>query len=189
MKRIGLFGGSFNPVHRGHLLLARAAQKQLALDEVWFVPCAKSADGKQLAPAKLRLRWLKRSVKGEVGLKVCDLELKRGGVSRTITTLRRLKTLWGAKASFVLLMGQDQAANFHTWKDAEKIPKFAELAAFKRDSARKTTDKGFRFQWVKYSYVNISSSEIRLRIREKKSPLKMLPIALWSDPDILLTFR
>lgn len=189
MKRIGLFGGSFDPVHRGHLLLARAALRQLELDEVWFIPCAKSADGKALAPARARLRWLKKSIKGVAAFKVCELELKRGGVSRSITTLRRLKVLWGDRARFTLLMGQDQAVNFHTWKEAEKIPRFAELAAFKRDGQGKMPTSRFRFQWVKSSYVDISSSEIRLRIKQKKSVLKMLPAAIAHDPDIQQTFR
>lgn len=189
MKRIGLFGGSFNPVHLGHLRLARAAKRQLALDEVWFVPCARSADGKTLAPGRLRLRWLKKAVKGQEGFKVCDLEMKRGGVSRTITTLRKLRSIWGGRAEFTLLVGQDQAAQFDTWKEADKIPGMAGLAAFKRDKVGKRAAKGFRFQWVKYSYVDISSSEIRLRIKQKKSVLKMLPSALIKDPDIRQTFR
>lgn len=189
MKQIGLFGGSFNPVHRGHLLLAQAALAQLGLDEVWFVPCAESADGKVLAPAASRLRWLRKAVKDEPGFKVCDLELKRGGVSRTITTLRQLRRLAGAKRRFTLLMGEDQAVRFHTWKEADKIPALAGLAAFKREGVRKKVISGFQFQWVEFPYVKISSSEIRLRIKQKKSLLKLLPSALFGDPEIEQMFR
>ncbi|HXB98728.1 MAG TPA: nicotinate (nicotinamide) nucleotide adenylyltransferase, partial [bacterium] len=75
MPVYGLFGGSFNPVHRGHIRLALIARKALGLDQVWMVPCALSADGKPLADGKLRLAWLRKSVRGIPGLKVWDGEL------------------------------------------------------------------------------------------------------------------
>lgn len=183
-ERYGLFGGSFNPVHTGHVLLARYALEQLKLDGVLFMPCARSADGKQLAPGALRLAWLKKALRGEAGLRASDLELKRGGVSRTVDTLRQLRALQ-PKAQWVLLMGADQAARIKTWKESAELPRLAQLAVFARPGQRHPKNM-FR---IVAPMLEISSSEIRLRIKQKKSLRLLLPPALAQDKKLLHNFR
>lgn len=183
-KRLGLFGGSFNPVHTGHVLLARYALEQLGLDGVLFMPCARSADGKKLAPGALRLAWLKKALRGEAGMRASGLELERGGVSRTVDTLRQLHELQ-PQTEWTLLMGADQAARLKTWKESGALPKLARLAAFARPG-QKVPAKMFR---ITAPSLEISSSEIRLRIKQKQSVRLLLPPALANEKSLLHNFR
>lgn len=164
LRRLGVFGGSFDPVHVGHLLLARRALEQLRLDEVWLIPCARSADGKRLAPGEMRLRWLRRALRGQAGLRASDLELRRGGVSRSVDTLRELRQRLGAGVALTLCLGQDQAAALPRWKEPWSIAGLARLAVFGRGGQARLP-KGFSGTLVKGPELDISSNEIRSRIR------------------------
>lgn len=188
-RSLGLLGGSFNPVHSGHVLLARRAREALKLDEVWLIPCAASADGKVLAPGPLRLRWIKKALRGEEGLKACDLELKRGGVSRTIDTLTELRAKLGPAVTFTVLLGQDQALNFSGWKDAASIPRLARLAVFRRPGVPGTPPKAFQALTLSAPLFEISSSEIRARIRNGKTLNLLVPPALARDAGLQRAFR
>src|SRR5688572_19568188 len=90
--RLGIFGGSFDPVHYGHLLLAECCREQCRLDEVWFVPAAAPPhkQGRELAPAKARLEMLELATSGNEAFRVSSLEVDRGGVSFTVETLRAI---------------------------------------------------------------------------------------------------
>ena len=189
LRSLGLLGGSFNPVHSGHVLLARHAREALKLDEVWLIPCAASVDGKALAPGARRLRWIKKALQGEQGLKAGDLELKRGGVSRTIDTLRELRAKLGPAVKFTVLLGQDQALNFSGWKDAGSIPKLARLAVFRRPGIAGTPPKAFQAFMLPAPLFEISSSEIRARIRNGKTLNLLVPPALTHDTELVRTFR
>jgi nicotinate-nucleotide adenylyltransferase len=192
---LGIFGGSFNPVHTGHVLLARHAREALKLDEVWLIPCACSADGKELASGVLRLRWLKAALRGEEGLRAGDIELKRGGISRTIDTLRALRASLGPAVTFTLLMGQDQASRFPRWKEAAAIPALARLAVFRRPGALPKPLRPLRIgkaadmALISAPLYEISSSDIRSRIRHKKSVALLVPPALVLDASLKKAFR
>ncbi len=102
MQRIGLLGGSFNPVHLGHLLVAQAAREELQLSRLFFIPAAQSPfkPGLPLAPAEQRLRLLRLALAGQTDCEIDDLEIKRGGVSYTIDTLRDyVRRFPGARSS------------------------------------------------------------------------------------------
>lgn len=189
LRSLGIFGGSFNPVHTGHVLLARHAREALKLDGLWLVPCARSADGKELAPDALRLRWLKAALRGEEGLRASDIELKRGGISRTIDTLRALRASLGPDVAFTLLMGQDQASRFPRWKEAAAIAALARLVVFGRPGLPlKPLAKPFHATFVSAPLFEISSSEIRLRVRHKKSLALLVPPALVLDASLKKAF-
>jgi nicotinate-nucleotide adenylyltransferase len=181
LRSLGLFGGSFNPVHQGHVLLARRALETLELDEVWFIPCFRSADAKALAPGALRLGWLKKALRGEKGLKACDLELRRGGISRTIDTLRALRGTLGQAVKLTLLLGQDQALRLPQWKEAYQVPALCRLAVFERPGVDGSRPKGFKWVGVKAPLFDISSSEIRASMKRNKDVSLMLPPALAKD--------
>jgi nicotinate-nucleotide adenylyltransferase len=170
-RSIGLFGGSFNPAHIGHVLLARWARAALRLDEVWLLPCAQSADGKKLAPAAARLRVLRAALKGERGLKICGLDLERGGVSRAVDTLRALRAGAGPQARYTWLLGQDQALRLPRWKEARALPALAGFAYFSRRSAPAipmAIHRRFRLKAVVVPSIEISSSLIRHENKGKK---------------------
>lgn len=171
MQRIGIFGGSFNPVHRAHLKLAAEARKKLRLDTVLFVPCMRSAYGKKLLPAKARLHMLKLALKGKRGFEASDVEIKMGGVSRSIDTLKKLMAQYGEGAKFFLLIGADQAVEFPKWKSAERLSRLSQVCVMARPGFRKDplAHKKFHFRTVKVSQYEISSTEIRHLLKKKVS--------------------
>jgi nicotinate-nucleotide adenylyltransferase len=183
LRSLGLFGGSFDPVHSGHVLLARHAREALGLDEVWFMPCSRSADGKSLAPGALRLRWLNKALLGESGLKASDLELKRGGISRTIDTLRELRTL-GPALKLTLLLGADQARRLPRWKEAARIPALARVVVFRRPGIPAKLPKGLRCRTLRAPMFDVSSSEIRASIRRRGNLGLLVPPALVRDASL-----
>lgn len=124
--RLGLFGGTFDPVHLGHLLLAESCREQCQLDAVWFLPAAVAPHKRDAAPAPAdkRVDMLRLAIGGHSAFDVCDLELKRGGVSFTVDTLRELKTQDPARQLF-LLVGADTLADLPNWREPAEILRLA----------------------------------------------------------------
>jgi nicotinate-nucleotide adenylyltransferase len=120
--RLGIFGGSFDPVHYGHLLLAETCREQCRLDRIWFLPAAvpPHKQSRQLAPAKARVEMLELAISGNEQFEVSTLELERGGVSYTVETLRLLRERQPADELF-LLMGADSLRELVTWREPEEI--------------------------------------------------------------------
>ena len=169
--RIGLFGGSFDPLHVGHILLGRWAREALRLDEVWFVPQAQSADGKQLSSALRRWRALEAALKREHALRACDVDLRLGGVSRTVETLRQLQYENGPGVEWTWLLGQDQALRLPTWLEAEALPKLCKFSFFVRPGVApvpKSIHTRFRCSAIQVPSIEISSSWIRLQAQARK---------------------
>ena len=164
-KRIGIFGGSFNPVHNGHLLLARAAKEALGLDEIVFVPCNQSAYRKKLLPAAVRLKMLRAALRGVKGYSVSDVEIKMGGVSRTVDTVRALA---GRGERLFLLIGEDQVAEFPRWKEAGELARMAKVCVMARPGFKKLPliHNKFHFRTLRVSQYEISSTEIRVRVKK-----------------------
>lgn len=133
--RIGIYGGSFDPVHAGHLLAAETAREQARLDRVIFVPAAASPHkpGVALAPAADRLAMLTLATAGHDAFSVSSLELDRGGPSYTVDTLGEL-----ARAhphdELVLILGPDALASFATWREPARIAALAELVPVERET-------------------------------------------------------
>jgi nicotinate-nucleotide adenylyltransferase len=120
--RLGIYGGSFNPVHYGHLLLAESCREACALDQVWLVPAAvpPHKQGVVLAPGKARLEMLELALAGNEQLRPSSLELDRGGVSYTVETLARIAAEQPS-AELFLLMGADSLADLPTWREPARI--------------------------------------------------------------------
>jgi nicotinate-nucleotide adenylyltransferase len=176
MKRIGILGGSFNPIHFGHLLMAQSALENLKLDQVLFVPahCSPFKTRNVLPSDQSRLAMVKSAIKGNPGFGVYEGELKRGGVSYTIDTLTELKASY-PKASFFLLIGADSLRKFHLWKDPQKILRLAKLAVLNRPGVDKKYPKRWTYVKVNMPAVDISSSDMRSRLKQKKSIWYLTP--------------
>lgn len=120
---IGLFGGTFNPIHVGHLRAAEEVREAQALDEIRFMPAAlpphKEADG--LATARDRVRMVELAVADVPGFRVFDLELDRPGPSYSVDSLRAVRAEVGADARLVFIIGLDAFREFHTWKEHAEI--------------------------------------------------------------------
>jgi nicotinate-nucleotide adenylyltransferase len=121
--RIGLFGGSFNPIHLGHLRAAEEDREAMGLDLVYFVPAAspphKSPIG--LALAEHRLQMVRLATKGNRFFMVSDVEVRRSGSSFTIDTVRYFRTTMRSQPELYLIMGGDQFAELDTWKEADEL--------------------------------------------------------------------
>jgi len=167
MQHIGLFGGSFNPVHLGHLLVAQAAREELTLSRIHFVPAAQSPfkPGVVLAPAPERLRMLRLALAGQSESEVDDQEILRGGVSYTIDTVRNYAARFPGARLFCLI-GADHVTQLPRWRDAAELAGLAEFVVIPRPGEvpvpllspfRGCTLSGFP--------VAVSSSQIRDRVK------------------------
>ncbi len=177
IKRLGLFGGSFNPIHNGHLLIARMALEKLNLDRIFFIPAAKSPFKPEieLAPDKERLKLLRLALSGETKFEIDEQEIKRKGISYTIDTVRNYKKKFPDDQLFYII-GADHANILPKWKNANELAKLVEFAIFSRPGEnnleiplpfRGTVIKGFSF--------SASSTIIRDRIKNSL-PIKWLVV-------------
>jgi nicotinate-nucleotide adenylyltransferase len=183
-KRIGILGGTFNPVHVGHLLAARRAQEALRLDQVLFLPCNRPAlkSHESLWPAAFRLKLLWAALKGQPGFSVEDLELKRGGVSYTVETLEALRSRYRG-ADFFFLLGTDAALDLPRWKRADDLKSLARLVVLTRPGAQFPVPgsrliKRFGLQMLQIPSLEVSSTEIRNRLKQGHPIAWMVPRAV-----------
>ncbi len=124
--RLGLLGGSFDPLHYGHLLLAECCREQAQLDEVWFLPAATSPhkQAQTRTPAEQRAEMLELAIAGQESFRVCRAEIDRGGVSYTVDTLAKLSTDVPARELF-FLMGADSLDDLPRWREPDLICQLA----------------------------------------------------------------
>jgi nicotinate-nucleotide adenylyltransferase len=172
--RLGLLGGSFNPVHHGHLIAATRAAEAVKLDRVLFVPAAVSPlkNGNDLAPDADRWAMLRLALRGNRLFEASDLELQRGGVSYTVDTLRELKRR--TSASLYWIIGADAAQLLPRWKSIDEVRRLAAFIILPRpgDSIPRKMPKD---HIVKAPLMEISSREIRDRVRRGLSVRYLVP--------------
>ena len=173
MRSIGLFGGSFDPVHHGHLIVGQAAAESLGLGELRFVPAREQPfkRGLHLAPAAHRAAMLDLAVAGAPGFAVERAELDRPGPSYTVETLGALRA-WEPDAAFTLLLGADAAAELEAWHRAEELPGLARVVVFARPGTP-IPPSPLIAGTVEVPAVEISATEIRRRVRSGR------PIRYW----------
>ena len=178
-SRIGVLGGTFNPVHIGHLILAQDALEKFGLDQVLFVPCANPPHKRprRLAPAKHRLAMLKAALKGDSRFAVSTVEIDRGGVSYSIDTIRQLRRA-KPKARFYFIIGADTLPELRTWRSIRKISGLCTFVAMGRPGYAGRATRGFRARPFPGHLIDISSSEIRQRVSEGKSIRHLVPAAV-----------
>ena len=169
--RIGILGGSFDPIHHGHLILARAAKEDLGLDRVLFIPANKSPHktGSRPATAEDRLKMVEMAIAGEEGFGASDVELRRPAPSYTVDTLRELRA-GHPKDELVLLIGADNAATFDKWREPEESRSLAQIAVLERAGASAS------HPWpVVRRLIDISSTDIRARAAAGRSIRYLTP--------------
>jgi len=173
--RLGIFGGSFNPIHVAHLVIATRAAEAVHLDRVLFVPTGRTPlkDPGELAPARDRLEMVRRAVRGNPLFAASDLELRRGGTSYTIDTLREVRRRTGAEL-FVIL-GADAANLLPRWREAEAVQKAATFVLIRRPGHRLRSRMPKQYQVVDCPLLDISSTEIRERARAGRSIRYLVP--------------
>ena len=170
--RIGIYGGSFDPVHYGHLLLAECAREQLELDTVLFMPAATAPHKQQhtATSATVRVEMLKLAIGGHRAFEVSDLEIERGGVSYTVDTLTSLRKQY-ADAELVLLVGADTLTDMPNWKDPEKIVALARIGVVERTGSaiQATALPGAEVLGVTMPRMDLSSREMRAKVARRES--------------------
>ncbi len=156
--RIALLGGSFDPIHNGHLQIAKYALKQIDIDEVWFMPAynAPLKNG-QSASFKDRCTMVSMMISGYRKMKLCEVEAKFQGTSYTYNTIKYLKQHYPMH-QFVFLMGNDQALHFHKWYRYEDLLKEVDFYVFSRDE---DIELDSIFKQVKMPLIHVSSTRIR----------------------------
>lgn len=183
--RIGIFGGTFDPPHNGHLTLARTCAKALELDEVLFVPAARNPFKERGANASGtdRLEMVRRLIEGETKMAISDMELSRGGTSYTVDTLNDLSMV--QPAEYWLLMGADALKGFPEWRQAEKILRLARLAVVVRPPAteadlalRINPAYRERIDLVPMAPQAVSATEIRNRVARGQTIVPYVPAAV-----------
>jgi nicotinate-nucleotide adenylyltransferase len=131
--KIGLMGGTFNPVHLAHLVAAQDARELFGLDQVWFIPCSRPPHKSPgwLASGADRAAMLKLALKGVDWARVSEVELKRGGVSYTVETLRELRRLHPA-FRFHFILGTDSLVELHQWREIDALLKLCRFVTIGR---------------------------------------------------------
>jgi len=198
--RVGLFGGSFNPIHHGHLRAAEEVREAMALDLVYFIPASspphKSDTG--LAAADHRLRMVQLATKGNRHFMVSDAEVRRSGPSYTVDTIRHFRATLRAQPALFLMMGSDSFAELETWKDSEEIARSCSLVVHSRSTAREAESSpgalaalrrfgysknsgyfvhpsGQTLSFVTTTYLPISASAIRDKLQNQQSARYLVP--------------
>jgi nicotinate-nucleotide adenylyltransferase len=185
--RLGVFGGSFDPVHNGHLALARACQHQAALDEVWFMPTAVQplkARGPH-ADDKDRIEMLRLATADEPAWRVCTLEIERGGRSYTIDTMRQLHEEL-PEATMFFLIGADALRDVTQWKEPRELFQLATPLIVHRPgepepvvgTLEELCTNTTQPQAVNMPAVDVSSTEIRRRVAAGDSIESLAPRAV-----------
>ena len=180
MRRIGLYGGSFDPVHLGHLLVAEAAREELDLDRVCFIPTARSPFKleHQPAPDALRAAMLRLALAGQTDCEVDEQEFLRGGVSFSVDTVRDYRKRFPG-AELFWLIGADHVASLPLWRDAADLARLTEFAVIPRPGeAAVAFPEPFRGRMLKGFPLGVSSSEIRTRIKAGLPIGQMVPAAV-----------
>jgi nicotinate-nucleotide adenylyltransferase len=187
IKRIGIMGGTFNPVHKGHLALARTAKKEFALDNVVFIPSGNPPhkDPGEVIDKEERFKLVRMAIKGKKGYFASRIELDRPGYSYAVDTFNALGKHYGRKAKLFYIMGLDSISEILEWRKPLELFKLCEFIVGTRPGTRIRT---FR-RLVKFPPLqkevdkihlmelreNISASEIRERLKAGKSVRQLVP--------------
>jgi len=180
--RIGVLGGTFDPIHIAHLLLAEQAREQLQLDRVLFIPAGDPwrKAHRKVAPAKDRLAMTRLAIAGEAGFEVDDCEVTRDGPTYTADTLRDLRGRLGPDGELFLLLGEDALADLPFWHDPEGIAEQATIVVAPRGGAvlPELPFDAERVVRIEMPYLEISSTDLRERARHGRSLRYLVPDAV-----------
>ncbi|MDD5530144.1 MAG: nicotinate-nucleotide adenylyltransferase [bacterium] len=172
MSNIGIFGGAFDPPHTGHLIIAEQARQIFKLNKIVWIPLnIPTHKPSVIASAKHRFDLVKLAISDNPYFEISDIEIKRKGKSFMIDTLMEFKKNIPSSNIF-LIIGIDEAKNFHKWKDYKKIPEFANIIVIGRPGIEYTTPQNMKLLPL---MLDISSTKIREFIKQKISIKYLVP--------------
>lgn len=167
-QRVGIMGGTFNPPHLGHLIMAKEVQEQLQLDKVLFMPdnLPPHIDKKEAIDSKYRLKMVELSIADEDKFYLEDLEIRRGGVSYTYDTIKELNKLY-PDVEFYFIIGGDMVEYLPKWYKIDELVKMVQFVSVERKGYDKKCS--YPLIWVDVPRIDISSTMIREKIQENRS--------------------
>lgn len=187
--RVGIFGGTFDPIHFGHLTLAEQCREQCQLDEVWFVPAAQPPhkQGAVISPVKSRCEMVEFAIAGNSAFRLSSIEIDRAGPSFTVTTLEQLNSEDPSRELF-LLIGADSLIDFPHWRQPNRILELATIVAVNRGD-RPLPDRSLiravcgdladtKILGVNMPAIDLSSTDIRRRVSEGRNIRYLVPRAV-----------
>lgn len=174
--RLGVFGGTFDPIHCGHLVAAEEVRAKLALDRVLFVPAGLPPHklGREISPAHHRVTMLQLAIASNPGFELSRVDVEREGPCFTVDTLALLQEEWGSEAELFFIMGMDSLSEILTWKEPGRLIRLARIVVVRRHGSQADVGElegalpgaAQRIQIVDAPRFEVSSSDIRRRVRE-----------------------
>jgi len=182
-RNIGLFGGTFDPIHLGHLITAQEVLTKCGLEKVIFVPSADPPhkEGRRLTRAEDRLRMVSSAIEHDSRFELSSIELERPGKSYTVDTLRQMRERLGPDVELCFIIGADNVPEMRTWKEPERIFDLAAVIVATRPGFEPhSVDVPFveRMTFIPTPEIAISSTEIRLRVKRSQ------PIRYWVPSEV-----
>jgi len=188
IQRLGILGGTFDPVHHGHLVAAAEAYHQLDLDLALFVPTGAPPhkQGQPLLPAAQRLRMLELAIAGRTRFSVSRVDMDRPGPCYTVDTLELLRAEWGPTPTFFFVEGADSLADILTWHQPQQLIELCHLAVVERPGVEIDVDRlaqrlpglESHLHWIQMPLLEISSRDLRNRVRTGQSISYLVPRAV-----------
>ncbi|GLX66850.1 nicotinate-nucleotide adenylyltransferase [Paenibacillus glycanilyticus] len=181
MSRIGIMGGTFDPIHTGHLIAAEAARDGCGLDEVWFIPTYHPPlkDNEPGVSSELRLQMIQEAIGGQSAFKALDIELKRGGMSYSIDTVLELRSRYpGAEFSYII--GSDRINDLPRWHRIEELAELVTFIGLEREGTPLRLEQlpayiRERVMMTAMPPIGISSTDIRSRVEADRSIAYLVP--------------
>jgi nicotinate-nucleotide adenylyltransferase len=175
--RIGVFGGTFDPPHMGHLVVAQEVHHRLGLDRLLWVPAAVPPHkrGQRITPAALRLEMTRATIADDDRFELCDLEINRQGPSYTVDTLRALRAGSPDDETF-LILGADQLTELATWREPDEVRRLATIVGFARAGESPPTVDGVLI--VPVPRIDLSSTDVRRRIAAHEPVTYLVPASV-----------
>jgi nicotinate-nucleotide adenylyltransferase len=175
-QRIGILGGTFDPPHVGHLIVASDVCAALELDRLLLVPSASPPhkQGQVRATAEQRLEMVRAAVADDARFLVDDIELRRPGASYSVDTLRAFQLRY-PRADLFFVIGADQFREFHSWREPDEVARLARLVVVTRDGDTVSGESAYAFEPVSVTRIDLSATDVRRRIRAGESIRYFVP--------------
>lgn len=182
-RKVGIFGGTFDPIHAGHLITAQEVRTKCGLEKVIFVPSADPPhkERRPLTRAGDRLRMVSLAIEGDPRFEVSSMELERPGKSYTVDTLRQMRESFGPEVELCFIIGADNVPEMRTWKEPERIFDLTEVIVATRpgfEPQRMDAPFAERMTFVPTLEIALSSTEIRRRVKRGR------PIRYWVPKEV-----
>lgn len=176
VRKIGILGGTFDPPHIGHLLIAQEVLEQCKLDEIWFMPANIPPHKKndEVSSVTDRIEMVTKAIEGVEQFTVSTVELERNGPSYTVDTLKELKMKL-PDVEFYFIIGGDMIEQLHTWERIDELFEYVTFVGLQRPGYSQSSKYAEKLQLLTIPQVDISSSDIRERLKEGRSIRYFVP--------------